>query len=455
MEVAWYVRSDGRETIGPLTTELLATSIRMGRVPLNAAACAAGSDQWLPVLELAPFADAAREIIPPRPAPMPAARDTDSVAESDTVPSQIVFRREQDRTSQLPLTYREYVHLVAKGTSTSDATILLRAQLKLVQASLEHLPPGKLVNLAVFDNAFQAKPLGAPLATLKWKDWPDRDDAMATPAVSGAAGVASEGASPLPEGPASAAGARNSNAPPAPVSEAASGPLPPESGASALVEEAAPLSLVTRAGTRHSSDAHGSLDGRGRDDDLIGDLFDTMHELHFLPDAIEAGDFCLRICLEKLGCEAGVVHVYQSDQREFVVTNTRGTSANRLLLRRYSISDPPLASVMSQRRPVMLQAVADEQDSAENERCVPKGGMRRVLLAPVMPAGRFLGAIELFNTVDGQPFSQGEANALAYIAQHLADFISTHGVVTSHDRIRQRHDRLASTRAQRSSAARA
>ena len=219
--------------------------------------------------------------------------------------------------------------------------------------------------------------------------------------------------------------------------------------------DALPLSLVTRSAPHASIEPNRRSNAGGHEDDLIAELFDAMHELHFLSDAIEAGDFCLRICLEKLGCESAVVHIYQSDTREFVVTNARGGTANRLLLRRFAESDAALASVMSQRRPVVLEAAANGDDQSERERCVARDGWRRVLLAPVMPVGRFLGAIELFNTVHGGPFSQSDSNALAYIAQHFADFIATHGVVTSQDRIRGRSERPGANRIQRPTLARA
>lgn len=351
-------------------------------------------------------------------------------AASATVPSQIVFRREQDRTESVPLTYREYVYLVAKGTTETDAARLLEAQLKLVQASLAHLPPGKLVNLAVFDVAYQGKPPALPLATLRWRDWTELSR------------------TPSPAADVSAA----ANIPAADVSPAA--------GDEATGADEFPLSLVR---TARAEDARGTRDGvagrdgiagrddiaghdgiAGRDDDLVVELFDAMHELHFLPDAIEAGDFCLGICLEKLGCEAAVVHVYQSDRRDFVVTNARGAGANRLLLRRYPETDAALASVMSQRRPIVVESAAGSDDDLE--RCVARNGVRRTMLAPVMPVGRFLGAIELLHTTHGRPFTQSDANALAYIAQHFADFIATHGVVTAQDRIRARSERQAAIR---------
>src|SRR5262249_15117729 len=92
---------------------------------------------------------------------------------ASTVAAQTIFKREQDATDSMPLTYREYVYVVPPGTSETAAETLLQTQLGLVKTSLERFASGKLVNLAVFDQAFQGKPPGLPLATLAWKDWRD------------------------------------------------------------------------------------------------------------------------------------------------------------------------------------------------------------------------------------------------------------------------------------------
>ena len=83
-----------------------------------------------------------------------------------TVASQVVFKREQEATASMPLTYREYVYLVPQGTGEPESETLLYAQLELIRTSLERIPPGKLVNLAVFDAPFQGKPTARPVAAL-------------------------------------------------------------------------------------------------------------------------------------------------------------------------------------------------------------------------------------------------------------------------------------------------
>ncbi len=63
------------------------------------------------------------------------------------------------------------------------------------------------------------------------------------------------------------------------------------------------------------------------------------------------------------------------------------------------------------------------------------GGISSLVVAPVMEAGRFLGAIELANPLDGNPFTEPEGNALSYIAEQFAELVGSRGVVTDPERI--------------------
>jgi hypothetical protein len=58
----WYVTQPGGSVIGPVDTELLSRGIAEGRVPLDSLACEAGDAEWLPVDEIAIFADAVNEV---------------------------------------------------------------------------------------------------------------------------------------------------------------------------------------------------------------------------------------------------------------------------------------------------------------------------------------------------------------------------------------------------------
>jgi GAF domain-containing protein len=162
-----------------------------------------------------------------------------------------------------------------------------------------------------------------------------------------------------------------------------------------------------------------------------------MHELHFLRDAIEGGDFCLTLAMEKLPSQAGIIHLYDIDRREFLVTNTRGMAAYKLLLLRHPEDEAMLAEAMRKRRALVI-ADADQSEAASIGRYVMLGGVHSLIIAPVMQSGRFLGAIELLNPIDGQPFTEAEGNAVMYIADQLAEFLGQRGVVTDAERISAR-----------------
>jgi GAF domain-containing protein len=162
-----------------------------------------------------------------------------------------------------------------------------------------------------------------------------------------------------------------------------------------------------------------------------------MHDLHFVRDAIEGGEFCLSLAMEKLPCQAGIVHLYDIDKREFLVTSTRGAETARLLLKRHPENDTVLLSAMRKGRAVVF-GDAVQPEAARLDRYTQLGGARSLLVAPVVLHGRFLGAIELLNPLDGQPFNESEGNALTYIAEQFAEFISSHGVVTDPERISRR-----------------
>jgi hypothetical protein len=174
--------------------------------------------------------------------------------------------------------------------------------------------------------------------------------------------------------------------------------------------------------------------GRLRGDELIADLFEAMHDLHFLRDAVEGADFCLSLALEKMPSRAGIVHLYDIDKREFVVTCARGTGVEQLLLHRYPESDPLLLAAMRKQRAIVI-ADATNGDAAAAERYQGVGGAKSVVVAPVILAGRFLGGLELVNPNDGNPFTEDEGHAMTYIGEQFAEFVATRGVTLDPERI--------------------
>ena len=170
---------------------------------------------------------------------------------------------------------------------------------------------------------------------------------------------------------------------------------------------------------------------RVRGDELISVLFESMHDLNFLPDSIQGGDFCLHLALEKLPSRVGVVYLYDIDRREFVVVSVLGAAPPGLIGKRLPENEPTLSAAMRKRRAMLLT----KEEIAEHAGTL--GGATHVLLAPVMQAGRFLGAIELADPSDDVAYSELDANAITYMAEQYAEFVAARGVLLDRERSSQ------------------
>jgi GAF domain len=432
--------------------------------------------------------EAPRHVVAPR-------ETSHAISTQPAASAQVISKREQDATDALPLTYREYVFVVAAGTDEATAELVLLAQLAQIRAALATAPLGKLVSLAIFDATFSGRPPVPPLAVLQWKDWrvepvvafprrpgyvsPFARIAASTPPPPAVAPIVAAPPPPPPPPPpvvvsappppvvASAPPPVVASAPPPPVVAAppppppvvasvppppvvasAPPPPPPPTPPPPVVASAppppppaapqfpAPHQAVTlaMAQTFASGPPVAPPSRRVRGDELIADLFDAMGDLHFAHDAIEGADFCLHLAIEKLGATAGLVHLYDIDRREFVVTATRGAAATALLLTRSAENDPLLGAAMRKRRALVIDA-AHGFDFGQLPRFGSFGGVQSGLVAPAMQAGRFIGAIELITPADGTPFVDSDGEALDYIAQQLAEFVATSGVVTDAERV--------------------
>jgi GAF domain-containing protein len=168
---------------------------------------------------------------------------------------------------------------------------------------------------------------------------------------------------------------------------------------------------------------------------LIGDLFETMHELHFLPELVSGCDFVLAVVEFMVPCAAIMVHVFDLDAREFVIVRASGPGADKLLLCRTPHTDPLLG-------PLMRQAGARRIDARGDARFTgarwPLVGVtpEAALAVPVVQAGRHLGAVELLNPDGGGGFHQNEAHGLEYIAEQFAEFLAKRPIVLDADVLR-------------------
>ncbi len=167
--------------------------------------------------------------------------------------------------------------------------------------------------------------------------------------------------------------------------------------------------------------------------DLIGELFETMHELHFLPELVSGCEFVLAVVQFTVPSAAVMLHVFDLDARQFVIVRASGPGAGQLLLHRTPSTDALLSAVMRQGS---ARRIDDTRGDARYT-----GGRwsllgilpEAVLCVPVLKAGRHLGAVELVNPEGGGGFHQNEAHGLDYIAEQFAEFLVTRPIVLDPD----------------------
>ena len=396
---------------------------------------------------------------------------------------EVLAKREQDPGAAGPLTYREYAYLVEGNPSKAEAEKLLRDELARVQQTINSAATGKLVNLALFNTRFSGRPSQRPLATLNWKDW--KGEAVVTvvevappPAAERSTQPGTEPATPAREPapelstatirmntapaiaetpsvvvdlsrtdpgpppafppPSSKKGdttllgtgstPRGAKADAPPVSSPVSAPVSSPVSAPVSSPVSAPVSSPVSAPVSSPVSAP-IVSKRVRGDELIADLFEAMHELHFLHDSVEGANFCLTLALEKMPASGGIVHLYDIDRREFVITCAGGAGGTGLLMQRHAENDPILFSAMRKRQALVLGDATKHEAARTTTRYLALGGARSVVVAPVAIGGRFLGAIELLNPLDDVPFTDDDGHALSYIAEQLAQFVGQRGIV--------------------------
>ena len=93
---------------------------------------------------------------------------------------------------------------------------------------------------------------------------------------------------------------------------------------------------------------------RAPGEDLIGDLFERMHELSFMADLVSGAEFVLHVLGELIPCEGILVHVFDLGKREFVVVRAQGPNARAALLHRTADDEPLVRGIMSRRGAVVL-----------------------------------------------------------------------------------------------------
>ncbi len=395
-------------------------------------------------------------------------------------PSSILRKRQEEPSTESPITYREVAYVVEPGASRGSVEALLWASFRDISRELAARPGQKFVQLAVFDHKFDKRPERAPLGTLAWKDWrgnpvltfplfdgsaPARASVPApsikpvavvqisssNPPAPAAAAVAAApvAAAPIAAAPVAPAAADVAAEPvaaaPAPaVAEAVATPaVAVEAPAPAKSEPQAAIPLTREKMPSHPSSARSSKPRlaavrRRAGEDLIGELFETMHDLHFMQGVADGAEFMLAAVESIVPCDGVLIHVFDINSRQFVVVRAKGPGTMQVLLHRTPDTDPFFSAVM--RRPGSVAIHDVEKDPRVlGPRWDALGvAPQRALCGPVRQGGRYLGLLEVANPLGDAPFHQTEQNAIDYVCEQFAQFLANRPIVLDADVILRR-----------------
>jgi hypothetical protein len=164
-------------------------------------------------------------------------------------------------------------------------------------------------------------------------------------------------------------------------------------------------------------------------EDLIGELFEMMHDLHFSADLMAGAEFVLGVLNRTLPSEAILIHVFDINTRHFVVVRAIGPHPAKVVLYRTPDKEPLFRAAMRSSRATVARDPR-AHPSYRDGRWALLGVIPEVaILGPVQQGGRYLGAIELANPLGGEPYSEHEAHALDYVCEQLAEFLAARPIV--------------------------
>jgi len=407
-------------------------------------------------------------------------------------PYNVLAKREEEPSKASPLTYREYAYAIAEGSTEDDAEKFLVERFKEIRDAMSSTQSAKLVNLAVFDHQFKGKPKRPPLVTLVWKDWKGDPEVRFTsrPGVSipppslGKSVPASmppakssqppeegakQGVMPTPPStPVAIRHNRGNLGPPQPTMRSAESSIDPASlGAkvqvstepapqpAAVAPQPAPVApqpapvapqpaavapqpaavapqpapVAPQPAPVAPQPATKPVQARPpTGDEIIADIFESMHDLHFLRDAYEGADFVIALALDKMRCKMGIAQLYDINRREFVVAHAVGPGSQNALGNRTTEHDPMLIEIMNRRTPFVIEASTDHR--IREGRWNNLGGEPQTILAcSVAQGGRFLGILELAHVKGEGEFRKADIDGMAYIAQSFAEFVAKTGLL--------------------------
>jgi hypothetical protein len=157
-------------------------------------------------------------------------------------------------------------------------------------------------------------------------------------------------------------------------------------------------------------------------DELIGLLFERMHELAFAPTISAGADYVLGALAEHIPCDGALIHVLDVETQEFVVVRALGPKSLEVLTRRTPASASHLGECLRRRTTLELgqSDIARCRETWQALGVIP----RHVIASPIRSQKKSLGVVELVRITAKGAFNPGQVRAVEYVCEQFADFVA-------------------------------
>lgn len=301
---------------------------------------------------------AAADVRPSNAAPAP---------RSSMVSLEILLQRAEEPSPSNPICYRERAYFVPRGVTVQEAEASLRFELVAMQAELQNVKRGKLINLAAFDHRWSDAPERPPVVTLQWRDWKGE--------------VLVDFPAARIESPA---------------------PRPPS----------APIML------------HSPVSEAPAHDDRLDEVFQGLAELSRLTTPVDGLDLSVRLLERYVPSEAISACLYDINTDELRFVSVLGAGAAEMQGKAVPLSSGLLGQALrKEHRASIFGDVLMEPAFSPEIDTRPGLDARSMLMCPLSSEGHLLGGLQLINRLNTHRYSQADANVVSYISERLGEFL--------------------------------
>jgi hypothetical protein len=157
-------------------------------------------------------------------------------------------------------------------------------------------------------------------------------------------------------------------------------------------------------------------------------LFDAAYDLCFLESAVQGAQHCMVSGMSAIGSCQALVHLFDGATGQYVTVAGHGPGTDQQVLSRHEDDDWLLSAAIFKGKPITME-YGGEVSSTPLPRHAALGVTKNVVVVPVIAWGRALAVIEIVDASESALAGGRGENALAYLAQRLAEFLGEHEIV--------------------------